>query len=320
VATRAPSVTDSSGADAALFALGRIAVKGRAPMTDFAPAMFGSPWTDDVPGVAGGGNGCDTRDDILRRDLDGAVTDQGGCAVVAGVLHDPYSGATVDFTASDPDAVQIDHVVSLADAWATGIQYKSVLARVQLANDPLNLQATTAAAQAGKSDADAATWLPSNVAYRCTYVTRQIEVKAKYQLWITTGEQAAMVRTLQACEGTPAPSTQATPVTTHPAATTTVRAPTSARPPSTTSRPPATTQRSTTRSNTPKPPSSVAPKPPPPTTAAAQPQGCHPLSKAGNCYRPGQFCRASDHGVTGIDAFGERIQCLNNNGWRWERI
>ncbi|GAA4843553.1 hypothetical protein GCM10023235_19600 [Kitasatospora terrestris] len=59
------------------------------------------------------------------------------------------------------------------------------------------------------------------------------------------------------------------------------------------------------------------------TTQAPQPTqpqagGCHPLSNAGNCYKAGQYCRTSDHGVYGTDASGRAIKCVDNNGWRWE--
>jgi hypothetical protein len=67
-------------------------------------------------------------------------------------------------------------------------------------------------------------------------------------------------------------------------------------------------------SSAPSPPSSA---PSPPATAAS----CYPLSKEGTCYRPGEFCRDSDHGVTGVTGVagdGEKIICEDNNGWRWE--
>jgi hypothetical protein len=76
-------------------------------------------------------------------------------------------------------------------------------------------------------------------------------------------------------------------------------------------------------------PSAQAPAPsaPAPTTAAATappaatsaaPAGCHPLTNAGNCYEPGEYCRDSDHGVSGVTEDGEPITCENNDGWRWE--
>jgi hypothetical protein len=63
------------------------------------------------------------------------------------------------------------------------------------------------------------------------------------------------------------------------------------------------------------------PPPAPPTTAPApapQPASCHPLSNEGTCYEPGEFCRESDQGVTGVAGDGETIICENNNGLRWE--
>jgi hypothetical protein len=72
----------------------------------------------------------------------------------------------------------------------------------------------------------------------------------------------------------------------------------------------------TTTTTTPPPPPTTAPAPPPPTTAA--PASCHPLTDGGNCYAPGEYCRDSDHGMTGVAGNGETVTCEDNNGWRWE--
>jgi hypothetical protein len=63
------------------------------------------------------------------------------------------------------------------------------------------------------------------------------------------------------------------------------------------------------------PPAPPATAPPPPTAAAL---GCYPLTNSGNCYEPGEYCRNSDHGMTGRAGNGESIICEYNNGWRWE--
>lgn len=81
-------------------------------------------------------------------------------------------------------------------------------------------------------------------------------------------------------------------------------------PTTTTSLPPTTT------TTAPPPPPTTPPAPPPPT--AAPPASCHPLTNGGNCYSPGEYCRDSDHGVTGVAGNGETITCADNNGWRWE--
>jgi hypothetical protein len=56
-----------------------------------------------------------------------------------------------------------------------------------------------------------------------------------------------------------------------------------------------------------------APASPPPLGPA-----CSPISNKGTCYEPGERCRNSDHGATGVADDGERIVCANNDGWRWE--
>ncbi len=64
------------------------------------------------------------------------------------------------------------------------------------------------------------------------------------------------------------------------------------------------------------PPTTAAPPPPPPPPATS----CHPLTNGGKCYEPGEFCRDSDHGVTGLAGDGETIRCEDNDGWRWEPV
>jgi len=58
--------------------------------------------------------------------------------------------------------------------------------------------------------------------------------------------------------------------------------------------------------------------PPPSTSAPPPPTSCHPTTSSGNCYEPGEFCSAADHGMRGIAGDGEAIICADNNGWRWE--
>ncbi|WP_414975413.1 HNH endonuclease family protein [Gordonia sp. (in: high G+C Gram-positive bacteria)] len=182
--------------------LDALAVKGRAPKTGYRRDAFGKRWNDDVD-VESGHNGCDTRNDILRRDLVDVVTRPGtrDCVVASGTLHDVYTGVTVAFVRGQgtSEQVQIDHLVSLSDAWQTGAQQLSAQDRARLANDPRNLQAVAARGNQSKGDHDAASWLPPNKAYRCTFVSRQIAVKAAYRLWVTQAEKGAMARVLASC-------------------------------------------------------------------------------------------------------------------------
>jgi hypothetical protein len=178
----------------ALAQVRRLVVKGRAPMTGYLRALFGPAWYDVDR------NGCDTRDDILTRDLV-QRTYKDACKVASGVLHDPYTGATIAFHrgVGTSTAVQIDHVVALGDAWQKGAQQWSPGKRLAFANDPLNLLAVSGPVNQRKGDGDTATWLPPNKSYRCAYVARQVAVKAKYGVSVTAAEKAAMVRVLSTC-------------------------------------------------------------------------------------------------------------------------
>ena len=196
VADPVPSAADT------LARLETLPIKGRAPKTGYERSQFGDRWTDDVA-VPGGRNGCDTRNDILRRDLVDVVIKPGsnGCAVLSGILNDPYTGLTVEFERGPgtSDDVQIDHIVALSEAWQTGAQQWDPLTRADFANDPLNLQTTIGWVNQQKSDGDAATWLPPNKSYRCSFVTRIVDIKSAYGLWVTQAERDAIAWVLGDC-------------------------------------------------------------------------------------------------------------------------
>jgi hypothetical protein len=185
-------------------ALADLPVKGRAAGTDYQRDAFGSPWMDTDH------NGCDTRNDVLGRDLTRAVTDPGTghCIVERGLLEDPYSGRTIQFERGWDTSilVQIDHVVALSNAWQTGAQYWGGSKRVRFANDPLELLAVDGALNQQKGDGDAATWLPPNKSFRCAYVARQVAIKRKYALWVTPPERSAIERILSRCPGQALPT------------------------------------------------------------------------------------------------------------------
>ncbi|MEV8534364.1 HNH endonuclease family protein [Streptomyces sp. NPDC051211] len=184
----------ANGANA-LGAVDGLTVKGRAPKTGYEREQFGAAWLDTDS------NGCGTRDDILNRDLAGAAFKDGACKVASGVLEkDPYTGGRIEYERGKPGGgVDIDHVVALSDAWQKGAGSWDKGKRIAFANDPLNLLAVEAAANRKKGDGDAATWLPPDRSYRCTYVAAQVAVKQKYRLWVTAGERDAMKRVLSDC-------------------------------------------------------------------------------------------------------------------------
>ncbi len=174
-----------------------LAVKGRAPKTGYTRAQFGPAWADVDR------NGCDTRNDILKRDLT-SITYRAktrNCVVESGTLVDRYSGETINFVKGNISSmeVQIDHVVALSNAWQTGAFKLTADQRRALSNDPLNLFAVKGRLNSQKGDGDAATWLPPLKSFRCSYVAQQIAVKAKFSLWVTAPEKAAMVSILAKC-------------------------------------------------------------------------------------------------------------------------
>jgi uncharacterized protein DUF1524 len=185
-------------------ALATLAVKGRAPKTGYSRDQFGAAWSDTDH------NGCDQRNDVLARDMVGETFKPGthDCVVLTGQLADPYTGRTIAFKRGQDtsDEVQIDHVVALSDAWQKGAQQLDAPTRLLLGNDPLNLLAVDGPTNQSKGDGDAATWLPPNTRFRCTYVARQVAVKAKYRLWVTQAEHDAIAGVLGGCPGQALPS------------------------------------------------------------------------------------------------------------------
>ena len=182
-------------------ALATLVVRSPGAKTGYGREQFGAPWADVDR------NGCDTRDDILRRDLGDVSLEPGAreCVLLAGVLDDPYTGRKIQFERGGPSEVDVDHVVALGNAWASGAAQWALERWVALANDPLNLLAVEAAANRSKQDSDTAHWLPPSSAYHCAYVARQIAVKAKYGLAVAPAEREAMATVLRACPEEPLP-------------------------------------------------------------------------------------------------------------------
>ncbi len=154
------------------------------PVSPYDRAAFGRPWTDVD------GNGCDTRNDILQRDLVATVIAEDQCRVLEGVLTDPYTGATVTFVrgTTTSRAVQIDHVYALRDAWDDGAAEWSPGKRLAFANDPRNLVAASGSVNASKGDDGPVRWTPRvDEEKRCDYVSAYLLVGIEYDLDLDAG-------------------------------------------------------------------------------------------------------------------------------------
>ena len=166
-------------------------------------SAFGSAWADVD------GNGCNQRDDVLRRDaLPGTavVAIQGRCDhdVVAGSWSDPYTGKLLRFDdlkdRVQAQAVQIDHVVPLAEAWVSGASGWSQERRRSCANDLDALRAVDGPTNAAKGDGDPAAWRPRKP-FQCDYARQWIDIKATWNLAVDESERRALAEMLSFCEG-----------------------------------------------------------------------------------------------------------------------
>lgn len=182
--------------------LAQLDIKGRAPKTGYDRALFGQRWSDDVT-VEFGHNGCDTRNDILRRDLRDITVrpNTNDCVIETGFLDDPFTGNQIYFErgVGTSNAVQIDHIVPLSDAWQKGAQQWDADKQRNFANDPINLLAVDGPSNASKGDSDFATWRPPNKAFHCDYAAKIVTVKYTYDVWVTQAEHDALKETLTTC-------------------------------------------------------------------------------------------------------------------------
>jgi hypothetical protein len=148
------------------------------------------------------GDGCHSRNEILRRDLDDVsfVAEDPACKVASGRLNDPYTGLTIDFVrAESTQTVQIDHIVPLAEAWRAGAWAWTKDERQAFANDPAELLAVAGPANQAKGDAGPAEWLPQ--ASQCGYGAAYAALAARYRLGIPTADRAALRALLTECLG-----------------------------------------------------------------------------------------------------------------------
>ncbi len=175
--------------------LAALSVENHKPRDAYHRESFGRAWSDEDH------NGCDTRNDILARDL-ARVTfrDRRLCVVEKGTLEDPYTGQPIEFIAGkESRKVQIDHVVALSNAWASGASEWTNEKRRTFANDPDNLLAVDGRANEDKGGSDASRWLPPRREFHCPYVTRQLKIKARYSLSVTPEEKQAILKVLGDC-------------------------------------------------------------------------------------------------------------------------
>ncbi|MCF1506329.1 HNH endonuclease family protein [Streptomyces glomeratus] len=180
--------------------IGKVATKGRGPKTGYDRDEFGYAWMDSAPGgIPFSHNGCDSRNDLLKRDGQNVRFRSGSdCVVVSMTLHDPYTAKTIDWTKSRAATVQIDHVMPLSYDWQMGASRWTKGKREDIANDPLNLIPVDGPTNGAKGDSGPAAWLPPDKRIRCSYAVRFAQVSLKYELPVTASDKRMM---LEQCGG-----------------------------------------------------------------------------------------------------------------------
>ncbi|CAM5742693.1 hypothetical protein [Streptomyces afghaniensis 772] [Streptomyces afghaniensis] len=178
----------------------KVETKGRGPRTGYDRDKFGYAWMDSAPAdVPFARNGCDSRNDLLKRDGEDLRFRSGSdCVVMSLTLHDPYTGKVIEWTKSRATKVQIDHVMPLSYDWQMGASRWTKDKREAIANDPLNLVPVDGPTNGSKGDSGPASWLPPNKRIRCAYAVRFAQVSLKYELPVTAADKRMM---LEQCGG-----------------------------------------------------------------------------------------------------------------------
>ncbi|MEV0777694.1 HNH endonuclease family protein [Streptomyces sp. NPDC050428] len=190
----APLTTGAEKA-AARELVGELEVKGRGPKTGYDRDEFGYAWMDTADGVPFAGNGCDTRNDLLKRDGQDIEFKSGSdCVIVSMTLHDPYTGKSIAWKKKQATAVQIDHVVPLSYSWQLGSARWPESKRERFANDALNLIPVEGRANSAKGDSGPASWLPPSREIRCAYAVRFAQAALSYDMPVTAPDKQMMLR------------------------------------------------------------------------------------------------------------------------------
>ncbi|WP_067276150.1 HNH endonuclease family protein [Streptomyces jeddahensis] len=188
-------ITSDAGRAKARALIEKVATKGRGPKTGYERDEFGYAWMDSADGVPLAWNGCDTRNDLLKRDGDDVRFRSGSdCVVISMTLQDPYTGKTIDWTKTRATTVQIDHVMPLSYDWQMGASRWTKGKRQDIANDPLNLIPVDGPSNSSKGDSGPASWLPPNKQIRCSYAVRFAQVSLKYSLPVTVADKQMMLK------------------------------------------------------------------------------------------------------------------------------
>ncbi|KAH7345682.1 hypothetical protein B0J17DRAFT_729067 [Rhizoctonia solani] len=140
---------------------------------------------------------CDTRETVLKRDATADLEVNSECRATAGVWMSDYDGRPI----ADARGLDIDHIVPLKEGWQAGAWSWTAARRREFANDldRPQLLAVSAMSNRMKGDKDPSKWMPSNSAFRCTYVRAWIQVKHYYELTVDQAEKDKLTTLINNC-------------------------------------------------------------------------------------------------------------------------
>lgn len=154
--------------------------------------LFMSSWSDLDS------DGCDTRKEVLIFESLEPVVIGEDCKVLSGKWISIYD----DIETTNPQDLDIDHFVALAEAWDSGAYAWDQATRKSFANDltdPDSLIAVSRGSNRNKSDLDPTDWLPPLVETHCWYATTWVTIKHRWELSVDASEYAALERILLQC-------------------------------------------------------------------------------------------------------------------------
>ena len=142
----------------------------------------------------------DTRQEVMIAESSEPVafTDDRECRVASGSWTDPYTSDVVE----DPGKLDVDHMVPLANAHASGGHAWSEERKELYANSlryPAHLIAVTASANRSKGADGPDGWRPPDRSYWCQYASDWVAIKNEWGLTATEPEAAALREMLETC-------------------------------------------------------------------------------------------------------------------------
>jgi hypothetical protein len=188
LATPGTAAADSQWSGSLTQAIDHIPVAGEV-RTGYSRDLF-RHWVD------ADGDGCDTRDEVLISEAEDAPTVGSGCSLSGGRWYSYYDGVYQ----TSASALDIDHMVPLAEAWDSGARSWSSGRRESYANDlgdSHSLVGVTAAVNRSKGDQDVAEWLPS--INHCRYIKDWVTAKIRWGLSQDSSEKAALQDVASGC-------------------------------------------------------------------------------------------------------------------------